>query len=119
MGIRLFNRSASTYEEPHERKIRKIYLPNPDPNNYEIISSTQVGSTLILEICYPDCKNYEGHKIMLYKNTTLDNLKIQGSIDPHFCNNPNKKSPFLRIEPTKEGLDMAIHVAVTIERSKK
>lgn len=85
------------------------YLPtkNPNPKNYVILDSEAIGPFLILHIRYPDCTNYEGKKILVFQNTSLISLKKQGSIDPHFCNNPNYKSPIARFEPTNKGMDMA------------
>lgn len=81
---------------------------NPDPNNYKILSHWSCGKFLVIKIKYPDCNNYEGKKILVYKNTTLEDLIKQKSIDPHFSNNKKYKSPIARFEPTDEGLRMAL-----------
>jgi hypothetical protein len=82
-------------------------LPNPDPNNYKILQALNVGRFLILKINYVDCTNYEGNKILVFENATLEELINQKSIDPHFSNNKKFKSPICRFEPTKKGWMMA------------
>ena len=89
-------------------------MPNPDPKNFKILRYQHVNGNLVIEVKYPDCTNYEGRKIMVYKNTTVDILKIQGSIDPHFCNNSRMRSPFLRTEPTAEGWQVALKLAESL-----
>lgn len=83
-------------------------LPNPNPANYKILRSEQIGSYLVIEIQYLDCVNYEGKKILVYKDCTLDELQKQKLIDPHFCENKNFLSPISRFEPTEEGWGNAI-----------
>ncbi len=108
--------SRSSYDKPpleitvrceHDRPTR---LPNPDPKNFEIVRSERHGSFLLVEVIYPDCTNYEGRKILLYEGVTLERLMDQGSIDPHFSENPNFASPIARFVPTEEGWDMARQV---------
>ena len=81
--------------------------PNPNPLNYKIDFAETIGKFLILIIIYPDCTNYEGKKIVVYKDVKLEALINQGAIDPHFCNNTKYSSPIARFVPTKEGLAMA------------
>ncbi|MCP4520978.1 MAG: hypothetical protein GY827_04670 [Cytophagales bacterium] len=82
-------------------------LPNPNPNNYKVIRHYQSGKFLLVELKYLDCTNYEGNKIMLYKDCTMTQLLEQKLIDPHFSNNPNYYSPIARFEPTDEGWNLA------------
>lgn len=83
---------------------------NPNPDNFEIKRSEQIGEWLLLEIVYPDCKNYEGKKILLYRST-LRELLQQKHIDPHFSDNPDFISPFARFEPTAGGWNAARNMA--------
>ena len=91
-------------------------LPNPDPNNYVILKHEQVGAFLIVKIKYLDCTNYEGVKILVFK-TTIEKLKAQKYIDPHFCENKKFISPIARFVPTTEGWDDANDYAT--KKSKK
>lgn len=88
----------------------------PNPWKYNIVYSEQIGHFLILFVHYPDCTNYEGKKILVYKDVTLEQLhKNQDSLDPHFFQKlknpgyPDGKyhSPVARFVPTIEGKNMA------------
>ena len=103
MGIKLFgSNSYSSYEH------YKPKPPNPDPNNWEILKFLESGRNILIMIQYPDCTNYEGKKILLYLNTTYDDLVTQGSIDPHFSKSKEFRSPFARFEPTRKGWDAGL-----------
>jgi hypothetical protein len=64
--------------------------PNPNPNNYSIVRYIELLNLTLIEIKYPDCTNYEGHKILLFQ-CSMANLTAQKSIDPHFSNNKKFK----------------------------
>lgn len=80
MGISCIGSNSS-----YEFDVAPKKLPNPDPRNFEILRSVRVKSFTIVEINYPDCKNYEGNKIMVYE-ATVEELTAQGHLDPHFSN---------------------------------
>jgi hypothetical protein len=84
-----------------------ISLPNPDPSRYEILQHTPIEGWLLIWIKYLDCTNYEGCKILVYEDTTIDQLRRQRLIDPHFSENPEYRSPVARFEPTPHGWSMA------------
>jgi hypothetical protein len=113
MGIGPGSRSRSTFEQsicssriPSYEEQSK--LPNPNPSNYKIVKVQQIGDYLLMLINYPDCTNYEGNKILLYKDITLVKLLCQQKLDPHFCNNKKYHSPIARFEPTDFGWNCAI-----------
>lgn len=83
---------------------------NPDPKNFKILAIEQKNGYILLEVKYPDCNNYEGKKILLYKHVTLAELILQGSLDPHFAQFENYHSPIARFEPTHQGWRMGIAV---------
>lgn len=134
MGLSPFRVSPSSYDSPtktvkvivehvnvsrpspvpmvvRRERVRRRPLPNPNPKNFVILRSQRIGAYLIMEIHYPDCTNYEGHKVLLFKGTTREKLLNQGSIDPHFSNNKRMISPIARFEPTPTGWSMARKVA--------
>lgn len=76
---------------------------NPDPSKYKIIDAMEVDNYLIIKLKYDDCTNYEGMKILVYKDTTAVGLLRQGKIDPHFSDCLTAKHPIARFEPTPEG----------------
>ena len=103
-----------------ERRVEvPVQLPNPDPYNYVLEKSEQIGSFLIVEITYPDCTNYEGKKILMYDGITIRDLRRQKSIDPHFSSNKRFHSPIARFEPTEFGWIMAQKLARKVGRGAK
>ena len=114
MGINCFY-SASSYDKnfAYIPASTQDKLPNPDPSNFKIIKSLVGGDLLssrkflILKVNYPDCKNYEGNKILVYENVTLEELLKQKTLDPHFSNSKEFYSPIARFEPTRKGWEMA------------
>jgi len=128
MGLSFF--SKDRYDEPRqvlyisedpssarykEKKRSDKKLPNPDPNNYKILQGHQIGDFLVLKIRYPDCTNYEGIKILLYKDVDIKTLLKQRKIDPHFSENTHYKSPLARFEPTEYGWRCAIRMAMYMQ----
>jgi hypothetical protein len=111
MGIGPF--SSSRGEEMYsETKPVIVYVDrdppgftgNPNPSNYRILRSEQVGSALVVEIKYPDCQNYEGHKILVFTNFSIEKLLAQKIVDPHFFKSTAKlRAPVARFEPTEQG----------------
>ena len=101
MGMRPL--SLSIYDSRPSKEING----NPNPRNCKIIECYQNAKYLLVKVNYPDCTNFEGDKILLYENCTIEQLIAQGSIDPHFSNNKKYLSPIARFEPTKEGFKMA------------
>jgi len=103
-----------------ERRVEvPVQLPNPDPCNYVLEKSEQIGSFLIVEITYSDCTNYEGKKILMYDGITIRDLRRQKSIDPHFSSNKRFHSPIARFEPTEFGWIMAQKLARKMGRGAK
>lgn len=101
MGLNFI--SVSSYPEMTVKpKKQKRPRGNPDPARYEIIRSFQHGANLAIELRYPDCDNYEGRKILVYRKATIEQLLQQKWIDPHFSRGAYL-SPFARFEPTEDG----------------
>jgi hypothetical protein len=100
----LFSRYADTPDV--------VYVSqNPDPLHYKIKQSEVIGTFLLLWVNYPDCKNYEGNKILLFQGVTLAALKKQKAIDPHFSDSQKYHHPIARFVPTEEGWAMAQDIA--------
>lgn len=75
---------------------------NPDPRNFVIRKVEQHGSFLIAEILYPDCTNFEGKKILVFKKISERQLRSLKVLDPHFCDGGHL-SPIARFVPTTAG----------------
>lgn len=82
---------------------------NPNPKIFKIIDLIQEGPFVCAEIQYPNCTNYEGTKIIVFKDTTIEEVESMTIIDPHFLKD-NKV--FARFEPTAEGKLAAIACCV-------
>ncbi len=74
---------------------------NPSPRNFTIMSALQIGEWVVAKINYPNCTNFSGMKLLVFRGITLAELSSQGSIDPHF--DENGFAPFARFEPTEAG----------------
>jgi len=110
MGVSGFSNSCCGCD----KKIKKLNgLPNPDPKNFNIKEYKSFGCYIVVRINYPDCINYEGDKILVFENTSVDRLQQLDFIDPHFCTEKHL-SPIARFEPTKRGWDMSCKFAKNI-----
>lgn len=89
---------------------------NPDPKKFKILRSASINGHLVLEVFYPDCKNFEGKKIMLYLfMPSVEELlsRTNGELDPHFSQGA-KPSPFARFRPSFDGFGSASFLAQCI-----
>ncbi len=81
---------------------------NPDPLLYTIKKHARVNSFLIVRVKYCGCTNFEGMKILVFKDATMDQLLAQRTIDPHFSDSEKFIHPVARFVPTVEGMKMAV-----------
>ena len=113
MGIPLFG-SSSSYDSVNDSNSQctcrntAVNFPNPNPFKFVIIKHTEVGDFLVIKIKYPDCTNYEGMKILVFRGIGIQDLYRQNSIDPHFSDNKRYHSPVARFEPSEWGWKAAI-----------
>lgn len=97
--------SERAHYDPAPPKLPPV--PMPQANNWKVVKARETGRFLILQLNYPDCTNYEGNKILVFKDVTLVDLVNQRLIDPHFFKDSKYKSPIARFEPTPNGWRMA------------
>lgn len=97
---------------PNQKSKRKVLSnnknPNPDPLNWTILEMKQFRNAYVLKVRYPNCSNFEGIKIMVYKGV----FKPTEFLDPHFFEDEN--SPIARFKPNKEGIKLAFDLASRI-----
>jgi len=104
MGVlRLFSSGGKMKCNTKKGKCICKEICTPDIKNYKIIKKHEEGRYLILKINYTTSKNYEGNKILVFEDCTIEELVKQGSIDPHFGEKKAYKYPIARFAPTKEG----------------
>lgn len=118
MGMRLFHRSFAG-QSP-------IPPGNPVPSHFRILKRQDFpNGPIVLKVRYPDAKNYEGLKILVYRNKEAlqKHVNETQSLDLHF--DDKSLSPFARFEPTDEGWESALFVAkrlhnlIHLERTSK
>lgn len=106
--IKLFSSGKTSYD--YERL--KVSDKDPNPSNFKILTSVQMGQNSAIRINYPNCTNYEGNKIIVYKKTSVKDLRFASEIDPHFIE-CGKFKPFARFEPTRDGWDEAMKLLLS------
>jgi len=86
---------------------------NPNPKRFSIARHASFREATVVEAVYPDAKNYEGRKIMVYC-CDLQTILGQETLDPHFCDHGEHLAPFGRFEPTEAGWNAACALAEAI-----
>lgn len=113
MGLSVMSVSGGTADIPAE-----VNRPtgNPNPHRFAPIRAEQVGPCAVALVHYPDCTNYEGHKILLFAYVEVYRaLCARGVLDPHFT--AESWSPVARFEPTERGWALAIATAKSLAES--
>lgn len=89
---------------------------NPNPERFTIKESVKVGKCLVLRVNYPDAKNFEGNKILVYEKDYVNHWEIlgrtKGKLDPHFSD--GEVSPVARFAPTEDGWNYALKFAQSL-----
>jgi len=106
MGLSFGGCSSSPYAVPNS---------NPNPRNFKVIREQTIRGFLVVEVEYPDAKNFEGRKIMVYSGFTSSKDLLDatcGELDPHFSE--HGVSPVARFKPGFVGWKHAINFAYCI-----
>jgi hypothetical protein len=101
MGL-YFGMRNSIRKNANNYETEKVSQFDPNPTNFIIRKYSQINGNLVILVNYPNCKNYEGDKVIVYKNTNWDEVKNLKELDPHFTDETTIR-PFARFEPTNEG----------------
>jgi hypothetical protein len=81
---------------------------NPDPFKFSVVKRYQEGVFSALQVHYPDCKNFEGNKILVFNDSEeLDKKLTSKNLDPHFFEG---SALLARFAPTKEGWKRAVQL---------
>jgi len=117
----LSSRSSSSYESHNTVRVNVVNtvkpFPEPEPDNWEFVRQYQHPNALVIEIRYPNCTNYEGRKVMVFKiKGGFSELmkKNKGLLDPHFHDTQGFVPLLARFEPTTEGWKLANNLAKSI-----
>lgn len=88
---------------------------NPDPSKYKVEEVVRRPPHLVVKVRYEGVSNYEGLKILVYLNTSVEDLINTKTLDPHFNNKPSASPvPFARFEPTDDGWKAAVSLAESL-----
>lgn len=87
-----------------ERRVL-VELPNPNPENFTIERIEHLGSFACAMVHYPDATNFEGRKIIVFKNATEQDIANAKVLDPHFSEDGNILA---RFRPDEEGWQDAL-----------
>lgn len=96
---------SKNYQEKNTGE--KLSSGNPDPAKFIIRKFYESKGHTVLFMVYPGCRNYEGSKILVFKNKTYNQIFVMNKIDPHFFPFSNL---FARFEPTYEGFKAACNL---------
>lgn len=113
--------SSSMNDKPipsYSSEKKFVSLPNPDPENYDIVRWEEFGGYTIVNLKYHDCVNYDGNKILVFECSIKDLIR-QKKIDPHFLENEDYLFPIARFVPTDEGWAHACRYVDGLIVSKK
>ena len=109
MGVKCFFKSYDDFED-NLNNIKNFQTNTiVDISNFRILKHCQKDKFLVVKIRYNNCGNFEGEKILIYKNITIKDLENMKIIDPHFSN--ENISPIIRIIPTNDGWKMALELS--------
>lgn len=81
------------------------YPEDPIPSRFKIVRLEQHGRFVIGVINYPNCTTFNGSKILVWEDTTVDEVENMKSIDPHFLEDSKIVA---RFAPTLKGKQYAI-----------
>ena len=96
-------------------EVEKVLNPNPNPHNFKVQQTLQLGKLTIAQVVYPDCTNYEGNKILVFE-LTAEQVRDMKVIDPHFSRIAPHLSPIARFVPTERGWEMALNFAKIVHQ---
>ena len=107
------------------RSVGKYEAPNPNPNNFFILSWATYGNYCVLKVKYDGCTTFNGKKLLLCKRPAKEMIEkhtksgifdTKESLDPHLLggNHP----VIARFEPTEEGWKLARICAEELGKEK-
>ena len=107
----------------HPRRKREIeqeikIVGNPNSRNFQFVRCESVGHFVVALVKYPECLNFEGQKILVFEDISVETIKNLDSIDPHFCDSDHP-SPVARFVPTRKGWDYAIQFCKTQRKNRR
>lgn len=101
---------AFEHRAPRRNLTREVTTAkgNPNPYRFKIKKLLSVRRFTIASVHYPDCRNYEGNKVLVFENVPSDKIKNLNYLDPHFSESKAHPSPIARFAPTQQGWEYAV-----------
>jgi len=94
IGVHLSSgESKSVKKEP-------LHPLDPDPFVFKILEQFWLDDYTVVKVNYPNCNQYEGNKILVFKGLTKLQLKQTKHLDPHFLEDSKLVARFV---PTDSG----------------
>lgn len=81
---------------------------NNNPNNYIVEEYIELNNHLILLVKFIEDDNNVSKNILVYKNTSFNEINEQKIIDPDFNDNVKYKCPIARFVPNELGMLLAV-----------
>jgi hypothetical protein len=86
----------------------------PDPLQFNIHEVYAHSRYLLAIVKYPGCTNFEGTKLLVFRDMDEKTLRGLRSLDPHFERSPT--SPIARFVPTPYGINAAWALVKVLEQ---
>ena len=112
MGLGIGCSSCSCIANPTVQK--RSRNSSPSPKKFRIERVLRLDRYSIVQAHYDEATNFEGEKLMLYKDVDRDWFDNTKELDPHFCDTGTHPSPIARFEPTGPGLEMAMELVMML-----
>jgi hypothetical protein len=81
---------------------------NPNPERYKIDKCIQMDDLIIVRIKYNDARDFEGYRVLVLENVTIEDLMNASGIDPHFAEDEYAAfSPIASFKPDEHGIERA------------
>jgi hypothetical protein len=88
--------------------------PNPNPGQWRFIRGLQYGKNCVVLVRYVGCTNFEGRKVLVFKNRTVGEIKATRYLDLPFSD--SDLSPIARLRPPDdEGWIYAQQLALNMD----
>lgn len=58
--------------------------PMPDPYRFRVIHWQDFKASLLVEVEYPGCTTFDGRKLLVFRDMSVNELEATSVLDPHF-----------------------------------
>lgn len=94
-----------------DQPVASIPPGNPIPTRFDVSKVAVINRWTIALVRYPDARNFEGNKILMFKGDVRELLDTASALDPHFGEKNQPLNPIARFRPDDEGWNLAVKLA--------